>query len=75
MKLINPDPEQRPTAEIALHHEWFSNDKYALNSLLMRNEQLCLSPTFTNTMNNSEHSDFTADLWTGTNYFLKDATD
>ena len=41
MKLINPNPDYRPSAETALQHKWFNTDKKALKSSLYINTQLC----------------------------------
>lgn len=41
MALLNFDPVFRPTAEEALKHKWFNNDKEALSNSLFINNLLC----------------------------------
>jgi serine/threonine protein kinase len=40
-KMIEADPEKRPTAKQALMHEWFKCDKGILIRLLDDNDNLC----------------------------------
>jgi serine/threonine protein kinase len=40
MKMLHPDPRQRPTAQQALKHEWFKQDESAIQDLLTINRQI-----------------------------------
>ena len=44
MSLLQLNPEDRPTAKIALKHPWFLEDREALNHALQINSFLIKSP-------------------------------
>jgi serine/threonine protein kinase len=41
MKILEPDPDKRPTAKEALDHEWFKQDQEILKELLLVNDLMC----------------------------------
>lgn len=41
LKMLQADPDNRPSAHEALSHEWFCCDKVVLNKLLLLNDLVC----------------------------------
>jgi serine/threonine protein kinase len=41
MKMLDADPDHRPSAKEALEHEWFKQDKEILKELLIINDIMC----------------------------------
>lgn len=42
--MLQPNPENRPSAREALQHQWFHSDKDIIRDLLQMNEIMCEEP-------------------------------